>query len=48
MDFTEQTMKDLVFVDPYSLGTYDNLRYGIQLALDYNIEARYSKKKGKT
>jgi|SRR5437868_14558055 len=47
MDFTGKVMKGYVFVDAATLNTKKNLRYWIDLALEYNDIAKASKKKNK-
>ena len=45
MDFTGKPMKGYVFVDASALTTQKKLDYWIQLALNYNVLAKASKKK---
>lgn len=47
MDFTGKIMKGYVFVDIDALNTKKKLVYWINLALDYNVIAKASKKKKK-
>lgn len=47
MDFTGRPMKGFVFVDPNGMDMDEDLEYWIQLALDFNPQARSSKKKKK-
>ena len=47
MDFTGKIMKGYVFVDIESLKTKSELKYWIDLALEYNKIAKASKKKKK-
>jgi hypothetical protein len=44
MDFSGKPMKGYVFVDIYALSTRQKLEYWIDLALDYNKDAKKSKK----
>lgn len=45
MDFTGRVMKGFVFVEDEVLGTHKQLNYWLQLALDFNKEAKPTKKK---
>ena len=45
MDFSGKSMKGFVFVDIYALNTRQKLEYWIDLALDYNKDAKKSKKR---
>ncbi len=45
MDFTGRPMKGFVFVDPEGTKSKRDLRYWINLALDFNKKAKSSKKK---
>jgi hypothetical protein len=45
MEFTGRSMKGYVFVTEKAMKTDDQLSYWIQLCLDYNPEAKSSKKK---
>jgi TfoX/Sxy family transcriptional regulator of competence genes len=45
MDFTGRTMKGFVFVEDEVLNTQKRLNYWVQLALDFNKEAKPTKKK---
>ena len=45
MDFTGKPMRGYVFVDKDVLRTQKQLNYWVQLALQYNIVAKASKKK---
>ncbi len=45
MDFTGKVMKGYVFVDADVLNTHKKLDYWVQLALDFNKNAKASKKK---
>jgi TfoX/Sxy family transcriptional regulator of competence genes len=45
MDFTGKSMKGFVYVDIDALNTQKKLQYWLQLALDYNVIAKPSKKK---
>jgi TfoX/Sxy family transcriptional regulator of competence genes len=45
MDFTGKAMKGFVFVDVEALNTKKKLSYWIELALEFNKEAKASKKK---
>jgi TfoX/Sxy family transcriptional regulator of competence genes len=47
MDFTGKVMKGYVFVDTDVLNTKKNLKYWVDLALEYNKIAKPSKKKTK-
>ena len=44
MDFTSRTMKGFVFVDEKVLSTKKKLEFWVNLALEYNKEAKSSKK----
>jgi len=44
MDFTGRPMKGWVFVEPAGVGTAKDLKYWIDLALEYNKKAKSSKK----
>jgi TfoX/Sxy family transcriptional regulator of competence genes len=48
MDFTGKVMKGFVFVDADVLNTEKELKYWIDLALEYNKIAKASKKKKKS
>ena len=45
MDFTGKVMKGYVFVDIDAVNTKAKLNYWVQLALEYNKEAKASKKR---
>lgn len=45
MDFTGKIMKGYVFVDEDALKTKKQLNFWIQLALDFNMKAKASKKR---
>ena len=45
MDFTGRPMKGFVFVTPEGFDTDDDLEYWLQLCLEFNPEAKASKKK---
>jgi TfoX/Sxy family transcriptional regulator of competence genes len=45
MNFTGKTMKGFVFVENFALSTRQKLEYWINLALEFNSEAKSSKKK---
>ena len=45
MDFTGRPMKGFVFVTPEGYDSDDDLEYWLQLCLDFNPEAKASKKK---
>jgi TfoX/Sxy family transcriptional regulator of competence genes len=45
MNFTGKTMKGFVFVDSFVLNTKQKLEYWINLALEYNKNAKKSKKR---
>ncbi len=45
MDFTGRPMKGFVFVEPEGIDIDQDLEYWVQLALDFNPQARSSKKK---
>jgi TfoX/Sxy family transcriptional regulator of competence genes len=47
MDFTSKPMKGYIFVDETGINTTTNLAYWVNLALDFNILAKASKKKKK-
>ncbi len=47
MNFTGRPMKGYVFVEPDGTDMYEDLSYWIQLALDFNPQAKSSKKKKK-
>ena len=44
MDFTGKTMKGFVFVEPEGIDLDEELDYWIELALEFNPRAKYSKK----
>lgn len=48
MDFTGRIMKGYLFVDAAALNTKSKLAYWLKLALDYNKQAKRSKKKQTT
>ncbi|MEL7001256.1 MAG: TfoX/Sxy family protein [Bacteroidota bacterium] len=48
MDFTGRPMKGYIFVTPEGFDLDDDLSYWIQLCLDFNPEAKASKKKAKS
>ena len=45
MDFTGRPMKGFVFVSPEGIDNEDDLRYWVRLALDFNPQAKSSRKK---
>lgn len=45
MDFTGKPMKGFVFVEPIGVDMDSDLEYWVQLCLDFNPEAKSSKKK---
>ncbi|MEI6682981.1 MAG: TfoX/Sxy family protein [Bacteroidota bacterium] len=45
MDFTHRPMKGFIFIDPEGIDRDDDLEYFIRLALEYNPQAKSSKKK---
>ena len=45
MDFTGKPMRGFVFVEPEGLGTEQELEYWLQLALEFNKEAKASRKR---
>lgn len=45
MNFTGKIMKGFVFVESFALNTNQKLEYWIKLALEFNKEARRSKKR---
>ena len=45
MDFTSKVMKGFAFVDATAVSTKKKLEFWVQLALEYNKEAKASKKK---
>jgi TfoX/Sxy family transcriptional regulator of competence genes len=45
MDFTHQSMKGFLFIDPLGTDMDSDLEYWIKLALDFNPLAKASKKK---
>jgi TfoX/Sxy family transcriptional regulator of competence genes len=47
MDFTHKPMKGFIFVEPEGIDRDQDLEYFIRLALEYNPEAKSSKKKPK-
>lgn len=47
MDFTGRAMKGFVFVDPSGFDDDDDLAHWIQLCIDFNPQAKSSKKPGK-
>jgi len=46
MDFSGKSMKGFVFVDTLALSTRQKLEFWIDLTLDYNKDAKKSKKRG--
>ena len=47
MEFTGKPMKGYVFVDPFGTEKDQDLKYWVQLALDFNVLAKASKKKSR-
>jgi TfoX/Sxy family transcriptional regulator of competence genes len=47
MDFTYKPMKGFIFVEPEGVDQDKDLEYFIRLALEYNPQAKSSKKKSK-
>jgi TfoX/Sxy family transcriptional regulator of competence genes len=47
MDFTHRPMKGFIFVEPEGIDKDEDLEYFISLALEYNPQAKSSKKKAK-
>lgn len=47
MDFTGRKMKGYIMVSPEGLKTKKQLEYYIELALDFNLKAKKSKKKNR-
>lgn len=47
MDFTGHTMKGWIFVDEYGMKKDSDFYYWIELALDFNVKAKATKKKKK-
>lgn len=45
MDFTKRPMRGYVYVEPEVIDMNDDLEYWIQLCLDFNPQAKSSKKK---
>lgn len=45
MDFTGRPMKGYVFVEPEAIDMEEDLEYWIELCLDFNPEAKQSKKR---
>lgn len=45
MDFTGKPMKGFVYIDPDGIDRDEDLEYWIQLCLDYNPQAKRTKKK---
>ena len=45
MDFTHKPMKGWVFISPEGIDTVKDLEYWIALALDFNKQAKVSKKR---
>ena len=45
MDITGRPMKGFVFIDPEGFDSEEDLKYWIQLAINYNPSAKSSKKK---
>lgn len=48
MDFTGRPMKGFVMIEDTAIGTKSELKYWIDLALDFNSRAKSSKKAKKT
>ncbi|MFT7616006.1 MAG: hypothetical protein ACI8Y7_000834 [Candidatus Woesearchaeota archaeon] len=44
MNFTGRPMKRFVFIDPEAMDREDDLKYWVQLAIDYNPKAKRSTK----
>ncbi len=44
MDFTHRPMKGFIFIDPEGIDQEDDFEYFIRLALEYNPQAKSSKK----
>ncbi|MFZ4522944.1 MAG: TfoX/Sxy family protein [Bacteroidales bacterium] len=47
MDFTRRPMKGFIFIEPEGIDNDADLAYFIKLALDYNPQAKSSKKKSR-